>query len=188
MSVVLISSEAGHIATIIMMAVALGMDAFSLGIGIGIRGIRLYDILKLSFIIASFHVIMPLLGMFTGHYVSSLLGDIAVLTGGGLLLLLGAHMVYSSFKGENIHSFEHATLWGLIIFALSVSIDSFSVGISLGLFSSDLMLTVLMFGFFGGVMSVMGLVLGKKVAPSMGDYGEALGGLILVVFGLKVLF
>lgn len=181
------SMEWGEAITIVIMAVALGMDAFSLGIGIGMRGIRLLDILKLSTLVGAFHIIMPLIGMFTGQYVSSLLGNVAVVVGGILLLLLGLHMIYSSVRGPEVRSFDHRTLWGMLIFALSVSIDSFSVGVSLGLFSSDLLLTVLLFGGFGGAMSIIGLLLGRKVHRFIGEYGEAIGGIILLVFGIKFL-
>lgn len=116
-----------------------------------------------------------------------MLGDVALITGGILLVLLGSHMIYSAVWGEEVEPFDHSTFFGLIVFALSVSIDSFSVGISLGLFSSDVLLTVLTFGLMGGVMCVAGLFLGSKVSYGLGGYGEAIGGAILLAFGLKFL-
>lgn len=177
----------GQFFTILIMAIALGMDAFSLGIGIGMKGIRLFDILKISVVIGIFHILMPLMGMFMGHYVGSLLGHVATSAGGILLILLGTHMVYSSFRGDAVPSIDHRTLWGLFVFSLSVSIDSFSVGVSLGMFSTDIVLTVLLFGAFGSLMSIAGLLLGRHMGSWAGDYGEAFGGIILLVFGLKFL-
>lgn len=182
-----LSVEMGQILTILVMAAALGMDAFSLGIGIGMKGIRLLDILKISVVVGFFHIIMPLIGMVMGNYVGSLLGDIAIFVGGTLLVLLGLHMIYSSIRGDTVDSFDHRTIWGLLVFALSVSIDSFSVGISLGLFASDLIIAILLFGLFGGMMSIMGLLLGRRVSSWLGAYGEAVGGIILLIFGIKFL-
>jgi putative Mn2+ efflux pump MntP len=182
-----VSAATGQMLTILVMAVALGMDAFSLGIGIGLKGVRLRDVVKLSTIIAIFHVLMPLGGMITGQYVSSLLGGIATSAAGALLLLLGGHMVYSSLRGEAVDSIDHRTVWGMLVFSFSVSIDSFSVGVSLGMFSAHVLLTVLMFGFFGGLMSVLGLMLGQRASRSLGAYGEAFGGVILFAFGLLFL-
>ncbi|WP_166243495.1 manganese efflux pump MntP family protein [Paenibacillus turpanensis] len=179
-----VSAHLGQMLTIIIIAIALGMDAFSLGLGMGMKGIRKLDVLKISTVIGIFHIIMPLTGMFMGKYVSSLLGDVATLTGGCLLILLGGHMIYSSLRGEEAASFDHSSLWGLLLFALSVSVDSMSVGVSLGLFASDLVFTVLTFGAFGFIMSVMGLMLGRHVAGWAGDYGETFGGVILLVFGI----
>jgi putative Mn2+ efflux pump MntP len=182
-----LSASAGHLIAVLLMAVALGMDAFSLGVGIGLKGVRRRDVLKLSSAIALFHVLMPLAGMVTGHYVSTLLGGVATSAAGALLLLLGSHMVYSSLRGDQTDSIDHRTAWGVLVYSLSVSIDSFSVGVSLGMFSAHVAFTVLMFGFFGGFMSVLGLMLGRKVSRSLGGYGEALGGVILFAFGLLFL-
>lgn len=181
------SVQAGELITIVIMALALGMDAFSLGIGLGLRGIRLLNIARVSCVIGLFHIIMPLMGMFMGRYVSTLLGNVATAAGGALLVVLGSHMLYSSLRGDSSVVLDHRTVWGLLLFALMVSIDSFSVGLSLGMFSSDIVLTVLIFGLFGGGMSVLGLLLGRRVGRWVGEYGEALGGLILVVFGLRFL-
>ncbi|MFD0673383.1 manganese efflux pump MntP family protein [Cohnella sp. GCM10027633] len=181
------SFATGQMLTILVMAVALGMDAFSLGIGLGLKGIRRLDVLRLSAMIALFHVVMPLGGMVMGQYVGELLGGIATSAAGALLLLLGGHMVYSSLRGEAVDSIDHRTVWGTLVFSFSVSIDSFSVGVSLGMFSSHLFLTVLLFGVSGGLMSVFGLMLGRRVSRRLGGYGEALGGVILFGFGLLFL-
>lgn len=181
------SFATGQMLTILVMAVALGMDAFSLGIGLGLKGIRRLDVLRLSAMIALFHVVMPLGGMVMGQYVGELLGGIATSAAGALLLLLGGHMVYSSLRGEAVDSIDHRTVWGTLVFSFSVSIDSFSVGVSLGMFSSHIFLTVLLFGVSGGLMSVLGLMLGRRVSRRLGGYGEALGGVILFGFGLLFL-
>lgn len=176
-----------QIISIGLMALALGLDALSLGLGIGMKGIRKLDILKISVATALFHMIMPLAGMWMGGYISMLLGKVATMCGGILLLLLGAHMVYSSLRAEASKPYDHRSFLGLTLFSLSVSIDSFSVGVSLGMFAGDVLLTVLMFGAAGGLMSVIGLLLGRRVGEWIGEYGEALGGVILLAFGIKFL-
>ncbi len=182
------SAGLGQLITIFIMAAALGMDAFSLGVGIGMRGIRLLHVLRISLMIGIFHIIMPLLGMYTGQYVGSLLGKVTGYVAGGLLVLLGGHMIVNAFRGGFAKPVNHRSWGGMILFSLSVSIDSFSVGVSLGMFKSDLLLTILTFGFFGGLMSIVGLLLGRKVSRNLGDYGEALGGTVLLAFGLMFIF
>ncbi|MBN2980754.1 MULTISPECIES: manganese efflux pump MntP family protein [Cohnella] len=181
------AASVGQILTILIMAVALGMDAFSLGVGIGLKGVRLLDVLKISTAIGLFHVLMPLGGMWAGHYVSELLGGVATSAAGALLLLLGGHMVYSALRGEAVETVNHRTFWGMILFAFTVSIDSFSVGVSLGMFAAHRTFTVLAFGFFGGAMSVLGLMIGRRISRSLGGYGEAFGGVILFAFGVMFL-
>ncbi|MEK8131673.1 manganese efflux pump [Paenibacillus filicis] len=177
----------GQIISIGLLALALGLDALSLGLGIGMRGIRKRDIALISFIIALFHVLMPLAGLWMGGYISLMLGKVATACGGVLLLLLGGHMVVNTLRKEESAGYNPSTLWGMLLLAFSVSVDSFSVGISLGMFSGDVWLTVLMFGAAGGLMSVAGLLLGRRVGSWIGEYGEALGGVILVGFGIHFL-
>ncbi|MEK5240120.1 manganese efflux pump [Paenibacillus sp. FSL L8-0470] len=180
----------GQLVTIAIMAIALGMDAFSLGVGIGMKGIRLLHVLQLSLLIAFFHVLMPLLGLFTGSYVGHLLGQVTTFAAGGLLILLGGHMVFNSFRAGHAgtRSMDHQTFWGMLLISLSVSVDSFSVGVSLGMFVNSIVLTVLAFGACGGFMAITGLLLGRRVSRGLGDYGEALGGAILLAFGLLFIF
>ncbi|WP_159885325.1 manganese efflux pump MntP [Paenibacillus puerhi] len=177
----------GQVISIGLLALALGLDAMSLGLGMGMRGIRKLDILKISLIIALFHGAMPLAGIWIGGYISLLLGKVATICGGILLLLLGGHMVYATLRKTETGGYDHRSLWGMLLFAFSVSVDSFSVGVSLGMFAGDVWLTVLLFGAAGGLMSVIGLLLGRRVGSWIGEYGEALGGVILVAFGLHFL-
>lgn len=181
----------GQTVTIAIMAVALGMDAFSLGVGIGMKGIRLLHVLKLSLLVAFFHMLMPLIGLLTGSYVGHLLGQVTTYVAGGLLVLLGGHMLYNSFRSDTEATprvMDHRTLWGMMLISLSVSVDSFSVGVSLGMFMNGVLLTILAFGVCGGVMSISGLLLGRHVSRGLGEYGEALGGAILLAFGLLFIF
>src|SRR5690606_32698800 len=87
----------GQLLSLLFIAIALGFDSFSLGLGIGMRGIRLLDIVKLGTVIGVFHMVMPIGGMMMGEIVSGLLGDLTNMAAGILLMLLGCHMVYSSF-------------------------------------------------------------------------------------------
>ncbi|MBY9077657.1 manganese efflux pump [Paenibacillus sp. HN-1] len=191
MGVAEVQTGAGQILTIAIMAFALGLDAFSLGVGIGMKGIRLLHVLQMSLLVAFFHVLMPLLGLVTGNYVGHLLGRVSGVAAGGLLVALGVHMVINSFRtadNAEMRGFDHRTLWGMLLISLSVSIDSFSVGVSLGVFVSHVLLTVLAFGACGGMMSISGLLLGRRVSRGMGEYGEAVGGAILLGFGLLFIF
>lgn len=182
------SVQSGQLVTILMIAVALGLDAFSLGIGVGLKGIRLRHVLGMSLLIALFHTLMPLVGLVAGRYVGFLLGQVTNFAAGGLLALLGGHMIWNSFCKEEGVSVNHTTLPGMLLFSLGVSIDSFSVGVSLGMFVNDMVLIVTSFGVVGGLMSILGLMLGRKVSGSLGEYGEMLGGVILFVFGLMFIF
>ncbi|APH03376.1 manganese efflux pump MntP family protein [Bacillus weihaiensis] len=182
-----IQSLLGELVTLIIMALALGMDAFSVGLGMGLIKLRLRQIFYIGVTIGVFHIWMPLVGMLIGRLLSDTFGTIATLLGGGLLILLGVQMIFASFK-KGDDPLITPVGFGLIVFALSVSLDSFSVGLSLGIYGTKTLLTVTIFGLVSMVLTWLGLLVGKKVQAWLGSYSEALGGSILLAFGLKLLF
>ncbi|PWK16284.1 putative Mn2+ efflux pump MntP [Tumebacillus permanentifrigoris] len=182
----------GEFMTLLVMALALGMDAFSLGLGMGMLKLRPREIARISSTIGVFHVVMPLLGMVVGLYLSSVIGDFTRWIGALLLIGLGGQMVWNSiFSREDEHGDSRAAArtsgWGLFLFALSVSLDSLSVGFSLGTFGANLGLAVTLFGICGMVLAALGLAIGGRISHLFGEYGEAIGGAVLIAFGLKFL-
>lgn len=180
------AAYAGELFTLILMAFALGMDAFSVGLGMGMFRLGRRQIFKIGITIGLFHVWMPLLGMIAGRFLSEQFGAIAGYIGGGLLVILGIQMIWSSFKDDE-ESLITPVGFGLLIFALSVSLDSFSVGLSLGIYGAKTLLVLTCFGIGATILTWLGLLIGKKVQGLLGKYSEALGGSILLAFGIKLL-
>ena len=177
----------GEFISILMMAVAIGMDAFSISLGLGMREIRLKRIAFVGIVIGLFHIIMPFLGIVVGKLISEQIGDWTTLAGGLLLFGIGAHMLFSAFNHEYAKVVQTAG-FGLLILALSVSIDSFSVGLSLGLSGVKTALTLILFGASSMILTWAGMFLGRKVHGLIGAYSELLGGSILCGFGLYIMF
>lgn len=182
----------GKLLTMNMLAIAVGMDAFSLGFSIGMMRMRIREILMISILIGFFHILMPLIGMAAGNLLSKLIGQIAHLLGGIVLVFIGAQMFFSSWVRERedrssmVDSFYKA-----FFLALGVSLDALSIGLSLGLFSIRSWLMLGLFGLWGAVLPLGGLLLGRQISLRSGwlhRYGERAGGLIMVLIGLNILF
>ncbi len=77
-------SFAGEEFALLMMALALGMDAFSVSLGMGTMPIRKRQIAKAGVVIGGFHVLMPLGGLFIGGLISKHFGQIAMIAGGAI--------------------------------------------------------------------------------------------------------
>ena len=172
--------------TLMLMAFALGMDAFSLGLGMGMFQIRYRQIFYIGLTIGFFHVWMPLVGMLAGHFLSDTFGTITKYIGGILIIVLGIQMIFSSFKKEE-RTLIKPEGWGLLLFAFSVSLDSFSVGLSLGIFGARAAAVVVCFGIAATILTWAGLIIGRKAQGLLGTYSEVLGGSILFAFGIKLL-
>ncbi|MDP4084247.1 MAG: manganese efflux pump [Bacillota bacterium] len=180
------SALVSELITLLLMAFALGMDAFSVGLGMGMYRLRLRQIFNIGITIGIFHVWMPLLGMVAGNFLSDKFGTIATYLGGLLLIFLGIQMICSSLKKDQ-KSVITPVGFGLLVFALSVSLDSLSVGLTLGIYRAKTVLVLLCFGIAATVLTWSGLFIGRKVQGLLGAYSEALGGSILLAFGLKLL-
>ncbi|NMD70062.1 hypothetical protein HHO41_07150 [Bacillus sp. DNRA2] len=176
----------GEMFTLCVMAFALGMDAFSVGLGMGMIRLKLKQIFKIGVMIGLFHVWMPLLGIIAGRFLSDKFGQFAGYAGGLLLLILGLQMIWSSLKSEENRLITPVG-FGLIVFALSVSLDSFSVGLTLGIYKAKTLAVLISFGIAATLLTWAGLLVGRKVQGWLGTYSEALGGSILLGFGLKLL-
>lgn len=180
------SAMIGEFMTLFIMAFALGMDAFSVGLGMGMYQLSLRQIFKIGMTIGFFHVWMPLIGMAAGKFLSEKFGTMAGILGGAMLILLGIQMIWSGLRRDE-QSVITPEGKGLLLFATSVSLDSMSVGLTLGIYGAKTALAVLCFGIVAAVLTWMGLLIGRKVQGWLGAYSEALGGSILLAFGLKLL-
>ena len=190
------------LAWIVAVAVALGTDAFSLALAIGLVGIRKRLILRLSVVVALFHIFMPLGGLVIGQTLGQMLGRLARTVGALVLIWLGGRMLYTAYRpAAQCFTFAEARRmlgrnrlpagvslhgWGLYALALSVSLDALSVGFSLGTVEAQVGLTVLVIGCVAGVMTGSGLLLGRSVGFWLGKRAEILGGLALALIGMRI--
>lgn len=176
-----------HWTSLLLLSVALGLDAFSVSLGMGLQAIRLKHAFSAGIVVGVFHVIMPGLGMLLGHWLSSSASQWTTLGGGILLFGLGSYTVFASLseKQSTAYTLAGAGVW---LFALSVSIDSFPVGFSLGLRDSEFWISVLAFGWFSMFLTWTGFVVGRRAGVLLGTYSELLGGSILCALGLYTIF
>lgn len=172
---------------ILMMSVALGMDAFSLTLGMGMQGIRRQRAIQLACLIGGFHVLFTLAGIWVGQMLGDILGHVAQWFGAMLLIGLGLHMLYSTLFVKQTAAVNPA-LAALILFSAGVSVDALSVGFSLGLRSTAYgIISAISFGIFAGFLCAVGALVGKRANQLVGSYGEFFGSIILIGYGLHFL-
>ncbi|UOR11249.1 manganese efflux pump MntP [Halobacillus amylolyticus] len=176
-----------HVASLLLLSFALGMDAFSVSLGMGMQAVRLKHAFFAGIVVGIFHMLMPGLGMVLGTWLSDSASTWAAVAGGFLLLGLGFYTIFASFaeKRSAAHTLVGAGLW---IFAVSVSIDSFPVGFSLGLNDTAIIISILSFGVASTVLTWAGFIIGRRASGLLGTYSELLGGSILCALGLYAIF
>lgn len=175
---------------LLFMAIALSMDAFSVSLGLGMQPLGLRRIFIIGLFFGLFHMIFPIMGIILGKLLSEEFGQVTIVLSGLLLIFVGSHMFFSAFhiqKDKNKHLFNHTKL-GIIILAITVSVDSAPVGLSLGITGVKTVIALMLFGIFSTLFTWTGLLIGRKVKGFLDSYSELLGGSILLSFGLYILF
>lgn len=172
------------------LAVALGTDAFSMCVGIGLAGVNRRQILLISFTVLLFHIFMPLAGWFVGELAGNLIGRAAAVAGAALLIYLGLKMVWTTWRDRKVTepTVIRFSAWGLILLGISVSMDALSVGFTLGAHEVNLLLTAGVIGLMAGLMTTSGLVFGRFLGAWAGGKAQLVGGLILMGIGVRLFF
>lgn len=177
----------GELISLIFVAIALGMDAFSVSLGMGMQQLRLKKMMKIGFVFGFFHIILPFIGIIIGKFLSVKIGYIASLISGLILVTIGVQMILTAFNHKR-QSNASPLKFGLVFLGLSVSLDSFPVGLSMGMSDVKTVIALFLFGVISTCMTWTGLLLGRKVRGFLGVYSEILGGSILCTFGLVIIF
>jgi len=149
--------------------------------------IRLKRVALVGIVIGLFHLIMPFFGILFGQAISGQIGEWAVLAGGLLLFGIGAQMFFGAFHDDGKKMVQPIG-FGLIMIGFTVSIDSFSVGLSLGITGASLAIALFFFSTVSMIVSWIAMLIARKVRSFLGVYSELLGGSILIGFGLYILF
>lgn len=174
--------------TPLILAFVVAIDAFSICLGIGLQPLRLRKILSIGLWIGLFHMVMPLLGLTVGALLTENISIVTELTSGLLLFGLGSHMIFSTFTQKTESTTRTMTSTSIIFLAFSVSLDSFPIGISLGMTGFQTTLTLILFGSVSTSMAWLGLLIGKKIQHNLGPSLTWIGGGILCLFGLHIIF
>ena len=170
---------------VIIIAISLSMDAFSLALAYGTLNLNKKDIYKLSLVVGFYHFFMPLLGLFFGNIILKYVSNPNFLVF-VILFIIGIEMIYETFKEEDIKNIVNFRQ--ILLFGLAVSIDSFSVGIGLNVISKNYLYCSTIFSIFSLSFTYLGLILGKKINNIIGKTSTVIGGLILIVIAFMYLF
>ncbi len=182
------------LASIVIIAVALAMDAFSVCISCGmiIPGPGFGHYFRLAFHFGLFQFMMPIIGFFGGMYLESYIKSYDHWIAFALLLIIGLKMIKESFKKESAdcpvgERKDPSRGWSLIVLAVATSIDALAVGLSIGVLNRPILLPSIIIGVVCAAFSVIGVALGNRVGALVGKRAEAIGGLMLVAIGIKIL-
>ncbi len=176
--------------SLVLIAVALSLDAFAIAVasGMAIRNLKLHHALKIAFAFGLFQAIMPVIGGLTGiglrQYINSYDHWVIFV----ILTLLGAKMIYESFKLKEIEEEKDPLNSSvLLILAIATSLDALAVGVTMGLGHMAIVLPSILIGVITFAISLAGVYIGRHSRHVNERVMEVIAGLALIGIGIKIL-
>jgi len=165
------------------------MDAFAVSIGLGSKHAKrtLSLALMAGIYFGLFQGLMPLIGYIGGKGVFGWIESYAPWVAFCLLLLVGCKMIYESMSEgieEDIAIITHKIM---LILAIATSIDAMAAGFSLTILKVNPFISCLIIGITTLLFSVAGVYVGERSGTWLESKAELVGGIILVLIGLKIL-
>jgi putative Mn2+ efflux pump MntP len=172
------------------LAVALGCDAFAVGLAVGCRFHGTRQIFRLAFHFGFFQFAMPVLGWLLGQGVAEFTSRWGPWLACAVLVVLGGRMIRESLSPppqEDASSCADPTKgWSLVMLSLATSIDALGVGFSLGLVGGGIGLAALIIGLVAAAMTWAAMTMGRRLSGRFGHRMGLAGGLILIAIGGKL--
>lgn len=182
------------IVELFILAVGLSMDAFAVSI---CKGLSLGKIKPKHMCIAGawfggFQALMPLIGWLLGSqfqkYITSIDHWIAFI----LLSFIGGKMMIEAIREWNEEEtvdvmdapLDHKNM---LVLAVATSIDALAVGITFAFLDTPIIEAITIIGITTMIISIIGVVVGNFFGSRYKSKAEFIGGLILVLLGLKIL-
>jgi putative Mn2+ efflux pump MntP len=177
--------------TLILIAIGLAMDCFAVSVanGMTLHKINWNQLLKMAFVFGLFQSVMPVIGWLAGIRFRTSIEQwdhwIALI----ILSLLGLKMIYEGLvdNGENSMGASLGAGWKSLLFlAVATSIDALATGLIFVSFSEIFLKAVILIGLVSFIFTIVGNYIGFHCGKRFNVKVEVLGGLILIIIGLKI--
>jgi manganese efflux pump family protein len=175
--------------TILLIAVGLAMDTFAVSIakGMAISRQRRKFALLLGGFFGGFQMLMPVIGWLAGLSFKDIIMGVDHWIAFGLLAFIGSKMIYDSTRKETEKTDELLRIHSILILAIATSIDALMVGLSFAFLNTSILEPILVIGLITFMLSVIGFFFGCGLGRVFGNKIKIVGGLILIVIGLRIL-
>ena len=177
-----------------LMGVGLSMDAFAVSIckGLGMRKVNKKQALVIGLFFGGFQALMPFVGWLLGSqfekYITSIDHWIAFI----LLGIIGGKMIVESVKpdkeDDEVKEMDAPLdLKEMFVLAVATSIDALAVGITFAFLDTPILEAITIIGITTMIISIVGVVIGNYFGGKYKHKAELVGGIILVLLGVRIL-
>ncbi|WP_251441244.1 manganese efflux pump MntP family protein [Veillonella intestinalis] len=176
-----------------LIAISLAMDAFAVAVAKGpcMSDREIVKKIGMPFLFGVFQMLMPIIGWFIGAQLASKIDAYDHWIIFGLLAYLGINMIRNSKKveyGEDELIICQLLTWReVFVLAIATSIDALAIGLTLAFFDINILAATGLIGIVAFILSLAGVYLGQQLKKIFAGKAEVVGGVVLVLIGLKIL-
>jgi putative Mn2+ efflux pump MntP len=173
-----------------ILAVGLSMDAFAVSIckGLSLGNIKWKHMLTAGVWFGGFQALMPTIGFFLGRFFADYITKYDHWIAFVLLVFIGGSMIKESFDKEEEMD-ASMTAKSMFLLAIATSIDALAVGVTFAFLEigSKIVPAVCFIGIITFLLSALGVKIGSIFGTKYKSKAEFVGGVILILIGLKIL-
>ena len=174
---------------LLLIAIGLSMDAFSVSIckGLTTKKFSWRMALVCGLWFGFFQALMPIIGYFLGAQFQEMIEAYDHWIAFGLLFLIGANMIREAVWGKEESQDGSLGFKTMLLLAIATSIDALAVGVSFACIRVKLWSSVIVIGLTTFAFSVLGVKIGNVFGSKYEKSAEIIGGIMLILIGLKIL-
>lgn len=171
-----------------VLAVGLSMDAFAVSIckGLSLGKIKAKHMCIAGAWFGGFQALMPLIGYFLGSFFAEAITKYDHWIAFVLLVLIGGNMIKEAFgKEEELNNAMDVKT--MFLLAVATSIDALAVGVTFAFLQVQIVPAIIFIGAVTFAFSAVGIKVGSIFGTKYKSKAEFIGGVILILIGLKIL-
>jgi len=174
---------------VLLISIGLAMDAFAVSIckGLSMKRMSWKKAIIVGIYFGIFQALMPAIGYFLGATFEDFVTKIDHWIAFGLLVFIGANMLKEAFAKDAENHNDSVDFKTMVVLAIATSIDALAIGITFAFLKVNLILATLMIGIVTFIICVIGVKIGNKFGDKYERKAETVGGLILILMGIKIL-
>ena len=178
-----------NVIELLILAVGLSMDAFAVAVckGLALRKVKPVQMALVGLWFGGFQALMPVIGYLIGVQFSSYITAIDHWIAFALLALIGGNMVKEALSNEDEEADASLSFKKMLPLAVATSIDALAVGVSFAFLNVQIAPAAGSIGVVTFVLSAVGVKVGSLFGAKYKSRAELIGGVILILLGLKIL-
>lgn len=174
---------------ILLISIGLAMDAFAVSVckGLAMKKMSWKKAIIIGLYFGIFQAVMPVIGYFLGTTFEKFITNVDHWVAFILLVGIGINMVKEAFDKESENRNDNVDVKTMLVLSIATSIDALAIGITFACLKIHIVMPVITIGLITFIISIIGVKIGNRFGDKYEKKAEIMGGVILILLGIKIL-